>query len=322
MIKKILLLVCVVVVLTLIGDKVSSALYSFESNSMAQTFLVIQKNFLFIFVVNALLYLLDMLRVKIIGKIFKFNFSWQECFGCVTLNLLFGWISPMSILGAPAMAFYLYKRGYPAVESIAVSFVRSFTIILISALTTIIIFSFKIQGEIQNVMLQEKVFQTLTGIAIYIGSLIVLSYLPFGFIKRIKFLDKLTGQIRHLIAHGKTLMVPVFILTLILNFLFVSLIMFEGSKYNIASVPLFGQVMLFLSYMLLMPTPGAAGLAEIGAPLIFSAEIPRAEIISMVSAIRFSFLTLQLTIGLLFMLLVLKEKFTIEDLKQFKKTRS
>lgn len=320
--KKILFLVSVMIVLTLIGDRISGAIYSFETNSMSQSFHVIRKNFLIIILANLLLYGLDMVRMKLIGKIFKLDFKWQECFGGVTLNLLFGWISPMAILGAPAMAYYLYKRGYPAVESISVSFVRSFSIILVSAITTIIIFTFNLQGQIHNVLLQEKVFQVLTGIAIYIFSLVALSYLPFSFIKKIKFLEKLTGQIRLLISSGKTLMIPVFVLTLILNFLLVSLIMYEGTQYSLATGSLLGQVMLFLSYMLLMPTPGASGLAEVGAPLIFSSEIPRADIITIVSASRLSSLGIQIAVGILFMMLVLKDSFTIEDLKRFKKNRS
>lgn len=320
--KKILFLVSIMVVLTLVGDRISGALYSFESNSMAQSFHLIQKNFLFILFANLMLYGLDMVRMKLIGKIFKLDFKWEECFGGITLNLLFGWVSPMAILGAPAMAYYLYKRGYPVVESISVSFVRSFSIILVSALTTITIFTFKLQGEIHNPLLQEKVFQVLSGIAVYIASLVVLSYLPFQFIKKIKFLDKLTAQIRTLISDGKFVMIPVFILTLILNFLLVSPIMYEGSHYHVAGTSLLGQVMLFLSYMLLMPTPGASGLAEVGAPMIFSSEIPRADIISIVSASRLSSIGLQVAVGVFFMLFVLKDSFTIEDLKKFKKTRS
>lgn len=320
--KKILFLVTVMIVLTLVGDRISGAIYSIESNSMLQSLHLIRKNLIFIVSANFLLYALDMVRMKLIGKIFKLEFKWQECFGGVALNLLFGWISPMAILGAPAMAYYLYKRGYPVVESISVSFVRSFSIILISAMTTIIIFTFNLQGEIHNVVLQEKVFQALTGIAIYIASLVILSYLPFEFIKKIKFLEKLTGQIRLLISNGKALMIPVFILTLILNFLLVSFIMYEGSHYQIAHSSLLGQVMLFLSYMLLMPTPGASGLAEVGAPMIFSLKIPRADIVSIVSASRLSSLGLQIAVGVFFMLFVLKENFTIEDLKKFKKTRT
>ncbi len=320
--KKILFLIGIMVVLTLVGDRISGALYSFESNSMTQSFHLIKKNLLVILIANTLLYILDMARMKLIGKIFKLDFKWSECFGGVCLNLLFGWISPMAILGAPAMAYYLYKRGYPLVESISVSFVRSFSIILVSALTTITIFTFNLQGEIHNVLLQEKVFQVLTGIAIYIASLVILSYLPFEFIRRIKFFEKLTGQIRLLVSEGKFVMLPVFVLTLILNFLLVSLIMMEGSHYQIDQGSLLGQVMLFLSYMLLMPTPGASGLAEVGAPLIFSSEIPRADIISIVSASRLSSIGIQVCVGIIFMMFVLKESFTIDELKEFKKNRS
>lgn len=318
--KKIFILIGITLFLTLLGDRASSALYQFQSNSMGRSLELIGSHFLFVLFSNVILYVLDMIRMKLIGKIFNLNFSWKECFGGVSLNLLFGWISPMAILGAPAMAWYLFKRGYPLVESISVSFVRSFSIILTSALTTIVIFTLNLQGQIQNPMLQEKVFQVLTGIAIYITGLILISYLPLPFIKKINVLDKITSQIRLLLKNGKVLMFPVLLLTLLLNFTLVSFIMYEGARYHTASyTPLLGQVMLFLSYMLLMPTPGASGLAEVGAPMIFSAEIPKGDIISIVTAMRVSTIGIQVTLGVLFIIFVLKQNLTIEEIKNFKK---
>ncbi|WPU65154.1 YbhN family protein [Peredibacter starrii] len=317
--KKIFFLILMMLVLTMLGDKISGTIYQYQGHSYTQSFHLIKDNVLFILFVNLLLYAFDMLRMKLIGKIFKLNFSWEECFGGVALNLLFGWVSPMAILGAPAMAWYYYKKGHPLVESFSVSFVRSFAIILTSAITTITIYALNIQGPIQNVLLQEKVFQVLTGIAIYFAGLIILSYLPFKFIKEVKFLDKLTGQIRTLLTNGKVLMLPIMLITLVMNFLLVSFIMYEGYRYY--SVPnfLLGQVMLFLSYMLLMPTPGASGLAEVGAPLIFSGEIPLNDMISIVTAMRVSTIGLQVTLGVVFMLFVFKQSLTIEEIKQFKK---
>lgn len=320
--KNILILVSIMLGLTLVGDRVSGALYQFESNSFASSLYLIKNNVLYLIFANAVLYLLDMVRMKLIGKIFKLDISLKDCFGGVALNLLFGWVSPMAILGAPAMAYYLYKRGHPLVESISVSFVRSFSIILVSAITTIVIFTFNLQGSIQNAVLQEKVFQVLTGIAVYIGLLILISFLKFEFIKKIKVLDKITGQIRLLISNGKLLMVPILSLTLVLNFMLVSFIMYEGVNYHSTPSALLGQVMLFLSYMLLMPTPGASGLAEVGAPMIFSSEIPRNEIISIVTATRFSCIGFQVVVGVLFMALVLKENLTFAELRKFKKQNS
>ena len=317
--KKILFLIFMMLILTMLGDKISGTIYQYQGNSYAQSFSLIKDNVLFILFVNLLLYIFDMVRMKLIGKIFKLNFTWEECFGGVALNLLFGWVSPMAILGAPAMAWYYYKKGHPLVESFSVSFVRSFSIVLTSAFTTIIIFSLNIQGPIQNVLLQEKVFQVLSGIAIYFAGLIILSYLPFKFIKRVKFLDKFTEQIRMLLKNGKLLMIPVMLITLVMNFLLVSFIMYAGSHYYTAPNFLFGQVMLFLSYMLLMPTPGASGLAEVGAPLIFSGEIPLNDMISIVTAMRVSTIGLQVTLGIIFMLFVFKQSLTIDEIKQFKK---
>ena len=82
---------------------------------------------------------------------------------------------------------------------------------------------------------------------------------------------------------------------------------------------LFGQVMLFLSYMLLMPTPGASGLAEVGAPMIFSGEIPLNDMISIVTAMRVSTIGLQVSLGVIFMIFIFKQSLTIDEIKQFKK---
>ena len=108
----------------------------------------------------------------------------------------------------------------------------------------------------------------------------------------------------------------------VINFLLVSLIMYEGARYHLTLMPLFGQVMVFLSYMLLVPTPGASGFAEIGAPLIFGQEIPRHEIISMVSAMRLSGLGVQILVGMSFMFLVLKQTFSFEEIKRFRKSKN
>lgn len=319
--KKIIVLVLVMIVLTLAGDKLSSTIYDFQSNSVTSSFELIYSNALIILIINFLLITLDMLRMKLIGNIFSLKFSWEECFGGVILNLLFGWVSPMAILGAPAMAYYLFLRGYSLVDSLSVSFVRSFGIILVSSLTTMFVYGLNLQGPSVNTVLQDKVFQVLTGIGIYLGSIIFLSYLPFEFIKRIKFLNKLTGQIRLLLKKGKLLLIPILLLTLTLNFLLVSFIMYEGGHYNIELDELFGQVMLFLSYMLLMPTPGASGLAEIGAPLIFSDHIPRSDIISIVTAMRLSTIGVQVTLGSLFAFIFLKGKISFAELKKFRESK-
>lgn len=320
--KKIIVFIVFTLGLIVLGDRLSGAVHQFQVNSMMRSFILIKENILFILVTNVLYYIFELLRLKLIGKIFKLNFSLKECLGGIFLNLLFGWISPMAILGAPAMAWYFYKRGYPLVESISVSFVRSFTIIIVSALTTITIYTFNLQGTAHSSVLQEKVFQVLCGISVYIGGLVVLSYLPLKFVKKIKFLDKLTSQIRTLIMNGKILMLPVMAFTLVTNFLLVSFIMYKGADYYDVYGPLLSQVMLFLSYMLLMPTPGAAGLAEVGAPMIFNNQIPGPEIVSIVTAMRFSSIGLQVFTGLMVMTFLLKEKLTLDELKVFKRSSS
>ena len=310
MMKKIILLIIVMVVLSYLGQTLAARLYSFEKESFTNSLMLIKDHLGFVVLTNILLYLLDMFRLSLIGRALKIKFSFKDAFGAISLNLLFGWISPMAILGAPAMAYFLHKRGYSLVESITVSFVRSFSIILVSALTTIVIYGFHLQGDVANIVLQEKIFQVLIGIALYIFSLIFLSFVPVPYLKNIKALNKVTAQIRLFLSEGKLLMLPIFMITLILNFLLVSFIPYVTS----ALIP---QTLLFLSYMLLMPTPGASGLAEIGAPMFFQ-EIPLNDIISTVTAMRISTISLQVIVGLVFMAFVMKGRLSFDDLKKFK----
>lgn len=317
--KKLLLFAVTLFVLTIIGDRVSSFIYQYEANSFFYSLGLLKESWLVLLSINLALFVLDTVRTKFIGRIFDLNFSWQECFGGVCFNLLFGWLSPMAILGAPAMAWYYYKKGYPLVESVSVSFVRSFAIILTSAVTTIVIYSLNLQGSVANSILQEKVFQVLTGIAIYFFALIVLSYLPLAFIKRVNFLEKLTKQIRQLLEQGKLLLVPIFIITLFSNFLLVAYLVVKGMNAYQVPTELISQSMLFLSYMLLMPTPGASGLAEVGAPMIFSGQIPLNEMISMVSTMRFAIIGFQVIVGVFFMMFVFRTELSLEELQQFRK---
>ena len=171
----------------------------------------------------------------------------------------------------------------------------------------------------ENIVLQEKVFQVLVGITIYISSLVIFSYLPFEFIRKIKFLNQVTSQIRIFISKGKFLILPILALGLILNFLFVSLVVYLGSGFYSSLGPLISQAMLFLSYLLLMPTPGASGLAELGAPLFFSKAIPADQIVSIITALRLSSIGLQVSVGIIFMLFIFKSELTIAQLQKFKK---
>lgn len=318
MMKKIILLIVIMVVLSYLGQTLATRIYVFETEGFSNSLILIKDNLGFIFLSNIVLYLLDMFRLSMIGKALKIKFSFKDSFGAIALNLLFGWISPMAILGAPAMAYYLHKRGYTLVESITVAFVRSFSIILVSALTTIIIFGFDLQGDVANIVLQEKIFQVLIGIALYIFSLIFLSFVPLPYLKDVKALNKVTSQIRLFLSEGKLLMVPVLLITLLLNFILVSFIPYVSLEYNPHIISLISQTLLFLSYMLLMPTPGASGLAEVGAPMFFQG-IPLNEIISFVTAMRMSTISLQVIVGLFFMVFVMKGRFSFEELKRFKK---
>lgn len=319
MIKKIILLIIVMMVLSYLGQTLAAKIYAFQGESFTESLQLIRENFGHVLVSNVLLYFLDMFRLNLIGAALKIKFSFKDAFGAIALNLLFGWISPMAILGAPAMAYYLHKRGYSVMESLTVAFVRSFSIILVSALTTIAIYGFNLQGQVANIVLQEKIFQVLIGIALYIFSLIVLSFVPLPFFKNIKMLNKVTLQIRLFLREGKLLMVPVLILTLILNFLLVSFIPYVSFNFYPEIVPLFSQTLQFLSYMLLMPTPGASGLAEVGAPMFFQ-KVPLNEIISAVTAMRISTIGLQTIVGVCFIIFGMKGRFSFEEIQKFKKS--
>lgn len=319
MIKKVSILILVMVILSYIGQTLAARLYSFQTESFSHGLILIKDNLGFIILSNIVLYLLDMFRLSLIGAALKMKFSFKDSFGAVALNIMFGWLSPAAILGAPAMAYYLYKRGYPLVESITVAFVRSFSIILVSALTTIVIYAFELQGQVINIVLQEKIFQVLVGISIYIFAVVFLSYVPFPFIKKVKALDKITSQIRLFLSEGKLLMVPVLVITLAMNFLLVSFIPYVSAHYYPDYGPLLSQTMLFLSYMLLMPTPGASGLAEVGAPMFFQGAFPLNQVVSTVTAMRVSTISLQIAVGILFMVFMMREKLSFADLKKFKK---
>lgn len=319
--KKIISLLLVMLVLSYIGQAFSGQLYNFKSSSISDSFSLIYENLGFVIISNVLFYLFEIWRLSIIGKAFNLNFTFKECFGAISLNILFAWITPAAILGAPALAYFLYRKDYPLAESITVAFVRSFSIILISALTTIFIYTMEMQGKIDNPVLQEKVFQVLTFFAVYIFGLVAVSYLPFKFLKKVKFIDQITTQIRAFLSNGKHLILPILGLGLLLNFLLVSFIVYAGLKYYSDISLLISQSMLFLSYMLLMPTPGASGLAEIGAPMFFGNEMSVTNIVSIVTAMRISVIGIQVTVGIIFMFYFFKRDLSFSELKDFKKSK-
>src|SRR5690606_30687427 len=105
------------------------------------------------------------------------------------------------------------------------------------------------------------------------------------------------------------------------NFLLVSFIPLATQKYYADVTPLVAQTLLFLSYLLLMPTPGASGLAELGAPAFFSQAIPLQEMISTVSATRISTIGLQICIGAIFMVFFFRQNISLSELFEFKKSK-
>jgi uncharacterized membrane protein YbhN (UPF0104 family) len=317
MIKKMIFLLALMMILSYLGQVLSARFYSFELQSFYFTMDLIRKNSVFILFTQMALYLLDMIRLKCIGAALKIKFSLKETFGAVSLNLLFGWLSPAAVLGAPAMAYYLHKRGHPLRESICIAFVRSFSIITVSAISTIFITTFKLQGHVINVVLQEKTFQVLELIALYMTILVFFSFYPIPILKKFKSIEIVTFQIKDFLTEGKVFLVPILFLTLLMNIILVSFLPYRMAPIYPELTPLIAQSLLFLSFMLLMPTPGASGFAEIGAPLFFQGAVSKAEILSNVSAMRVSTISLQVAVGLLFMIFMMREKFTLKELKKF-----
>lgn len=318
MIKKTVGLIIVMVILSYLGQIISERLYSFDANNFSSVFDLILSHLPFILLCNLCMYGLDMLRLSLIGKALRIKLTWMDSFGAVAMNVLFGWLSPMAILGAPAMAYFLYKRGYPLAESITASFVRSFSIILVSALSTITIYGFHLQGNVTNVILQEKIFQILSFIAVYIFTLVFLSFYPLAPLKKIKALEKVTSQIRTFLTNGKFYLLPILLVTLVNNFLLVSFIPYTTAHYFKEFSEIISQTMLFLSYMLLMPTPGASGLAEVGAPQFFQGVIPVQETVTTVMAMRVSTISLQIAVGIVFMIFFMKSGLSFTELQKFK----
>lgn len=319
--KKIIFLFILMIILSYMGQAFSAHFYQFKAHSFQSVLSLLRTNLLFILVVNVVIYSLEMLRLHLIGRAFMLHLNFKDCFGAVSLNILFAWITPGAILGAPALAYYLYRKGYPLAESLTIAFIRSFSIIFVSAITTILVYSFNLQEIVVNQALIDKIFYVLMVLAIYISSIVALSYLPLHIRKKVKFIESITTQVRKFLANGKLLLFPILGLGALINFFLVSFIPYVTSGYYENLTPLISQTMLFLSYLLLMPTPGASGLAEIGAPAFFSQNIPLQEMISTVTAMRISTIGIQIVIGIMFMFYFFKRNISLRELSEFKRSK-
>ena len=316
--KKILLLLFFMLLLSYIGLRTSSHIYHIQNEDFTTVLDLLKSNFLFILLLNLMIYGLEMLRLRLIGYAVDLKITWKDCFGAVALNILFAWITPGAILGAPALAYFLYLKKFPLAESITIAFVRSFSIIFVSALTTIFIYSFHLQELVVNPVLIEKVFYVLTALGIYISLIVILSFLPERIRGKVKFIKNITNQIQKFLLKGKLLLFPILFLGLIINFLLVAFIPYASAGYYENISPLIFQTLLFLSYLLLMPTPGASGLAEVGAPAFFSNVIPVEEMITTVTAMRISTIGLQILIGTFFMFYFFRRNISFYEIKKFK----
>ncbi len=279
---------------------------------------LIQDHLFIILIFNMAFYLFEILRFKLFANILNIKLSFIDSFNSIAVNLFFGWLTPSAFLGAPASAYYLYKRGISLHEALIISFIRSFTIILTSSLTTIIIFASNLQGSSHNPEYRDLMLKILIGLALYIGTLILICFLPEKWLIKIPTIFKTTQKLKLFFKNGIKFFPLVLGLSLATNFLLVGFIFYLGLNYTNNVTELVSQTYLFLSYLLLAPSPGATGLAEIGGPLFFSQSIPLDQIVSGISSMRISTFLFQMVIGLVTIVFIIKKPFDLETLKAFK----
>ena len=304
----------------IIGHKFSGTVYNFSAPTFQQTLDVLIGNAGFIFLSNVAYFIFDLIRQYIIGRVFNIRLKFSECFGSISLNMLFAWITPGAYLGSPASAFFLYKRGYSAVDSLSIAALRSFSIIIASAISTFIIYYFNMAWKNVNAMALSGVVNILGLIMLYFLVVSIFSFLPQKYLARFTVIQKTAYQVQLILRSGKNLLLPILGLSLFLNFLLVSLIIYAGLPEDNDPVALISSGMLFQSYLLLMPTPGAAGLAEISGPLFFSGLISEGHIISLVSAMRVSTIGIQVSVGLIFMIVVFKKFVSTKEIKKIRES--
>jgi uncharacterized membrane protein YbhN (UPF0104 family) len=315
--KKILLLLLMTVVLSFVGQILFSKFYSLENQNFSDIVALIKHHAVYIVFCNLGILALEVVRLKLIGQTLRLKLSIKDAFGAVALNLLFGWTTPLGILGAPALAFYLHHRGVAVAESITVAFARSFSNIVVSAISTTVVVRFMNDGAITP-DLQEKLSYFLLLIGTYLGLLIALAFAPESFTSRWRLVSKSSAQIRQFFTQGKLLFVPILILAFIINFSTVSLIPLAiKSHYTDAMIPI-KQTIVFLTYIQLMPIPGASGLAEFGAPMIYS-SVPKAELNTVVSAMRAAMIFVQVMVGFIFAAVELRGAISLEALRDFRR---
>ena len=315
--RKIFLLLLVTVVLTFIGQTLFTKFYSLESQSFSSVWVIIEAHAPYIILCNVGILALEVIRLKLIGHALKLKLSVKDSFGAVALNLLFGWTTPLGILGAPALAFYLHKRDVALAESITVAFARSFSNILVSAISSTIVIRFLNDGAITP-DLQEKLSYFIALIGSYLALLILLAYAPESFTNRWTWVSKSSNQIRRFFNQGKLLFIPILALTFIINFSTVSLIPLAiRDHYTDVLIPI-KQTVVFLTYIQLMPIPGASGLAEFGAPMIYTA-VSKSELNAVVSAMRASVIFVQVLVGFIFALVELRGSLSLEALNEFRR---
>ncbi len=315
--KKIIFIIFILGIALIGSPYFANFLYKSEIQFLSSIDLICDNIFIVI-LINLSFYLLEIIRFKLFANILNLKISFLDSFNSIAVNLFFGWLTPSAFLGAPASAYYLYKRGINLYEALIISFIRSFTIILTSSFTTIAIFSLNLQGSSHNTEYRDLMLKVLIGLAIYIIFLILICFLPEKWLIKIPTIFKTTQKLKLFFKNGIKFFPLVLGLSLATNFLLVGFIFYIGLNYTNNITELVSQTYLFLSYLLLAPSPGATGLAEVGGPLFFSQSIPLDQIVSGISSMRISTFLFQMVLGLVTMFFIIKKPFDLETLKAFK----
>lgn len=315
--RKIIFLLLITLVLSFIGQKLFSKFYSLENQDFTHVWELVKTHALYIVACNVSILILEVARLKLIGRTLQTKLSAKDAFGAVALNLLFGWTTPLGILGAPALAFYLHRRRVALAESITIAFARSFSNIVVSAISTTVVVRFLNEGAITP-DLQEKLSYFMLILGSYLTLLVTLAYAPESFTDRWTWVSKSSSQIRRFFTQGKLLFLPILLLAFIINFSTVSLIPLAiKDHYADILIPI-KQTVIFLSYIQLMPVPGASGLAEFGAPMIYTA-VSKGELNTVVSAMRASMIFVQVMVGFIFAVVELRGSISLEALSEFRR---
>ncbi len=253
--------------------------------------------------------MIDALRVILIGKAINERVSLVVALKMVAANFFFAWISPGQFLGAPAAAYSLNKNGISSESSITIASGRSISIVITSISTAIIILYSGIApiGLNENLLLYLKGFFSLVVVSLLLLITLVVfrleRYLPKVLHKNkyIGICIRAIGKASLFYKSGKKYILPISILSLLFNITFVGILIYFSFKYNVDLSKAIAMPVLYLTSLLLAPTPGGAGVAEATAVAFFPAPFNPSQAIMAVLVFRSFTFIFQLMIGFSFL---------------------